>query len=39
MKTKVRGLLCNKCNMGIGLFKDNIELLKEAIKYLEENDI
>jgi len=32
---KVRGLLCNKCNCGIGNFKDKPEFLKEAIKYLE----
>jgi len=34
---KIRGLLCPKCNMAIGLFKDNIELLKIAINYLETN--
>lgn len=30
----VRGLLCHKCNQGIGLFKDNQKLLRRAIKYL-----
>lgn len=35
---KVRGLLCSDCNFGIGKFHDNIELLKNAIKYLEETD-
>lgn len=33
---KVRGLLCAKCNQGIGLLNDDIEVLKQAIKYLEE---
>lgn len=31
----VRGLLCNTCNGGIGLLKDSIEILKQAINYLE----
>ncbi len=31
---KVRGLLCQKCNRGLGHFKDNIELIKKAINYL-----
>lgn len=31
---KVRGLLCHKCNTGIGLLQDNIAILAEAIKYL-----
>ncbi len=34
---KVRGLLCLNCNHGIGKFKDDIELLKNAIKYLRKN--
>ena len=32
---KVRRLLCNQCNKGLGCFKDNTELLKKAINYLE----
>ena len=32
---KVRGLLCNNCNRGIGLLGDSIDNLKSAIKYLE----
>jgi len=33
---KVRGLLCRSCNMGLGSFKDNLILLRSAVKYLEE---
>ena len=32
---KVRGLLCFTCNVGLGMFKDNKDLLWSAIKYLE----
>lgn len=31
---KIRGLLCDLCNKAIGLFKDDISLLAEAINYL-----
>lgn len=34
---KFRGMLCNHCNRGLGNFKDNIEILKKAILYLEAN--
>lgn len=34
---KVRGLLCNKCNKAIGYFEDNPELIKKALKYLEDS--
>jgi hypothetical protein len=30
----VRGLICNNCNTGLGLFKDNTEVLSSAIEYL-----
>lgn len=32
---KIRGVLCEKCNKGIGLFNDSADLLKSAIKYLK----
>lgn len=32
---KVRGLLCNACNKGIGLLKEDVNILYEAIKWVE----
>jgi hypothetical protein len=34
---KVRGLLCGSCNVALGLFKHDMELLKNGINYLKEN--
>lgn len=33
---EIRGLLCKNCNHGLGNFKDNIQLLKNAIEYLRD---
>jgi hypothetical protein len=31
---KVRGLLCNGCNRGLGFFQDKVTVLQTAIEYL-----
>jgi hypothetical protein len=36
---KVRGILCPSCNLALGLFKDNVDVLSEAIIYLNKNEI
>lgn len=33
---KVRGILCSKCNIGLGMFKDNIASLETAVQYLQQ---
>lgn len=35
---KVRGLLCDNCNKGIGLLKEDINILINAINYLKDNE-
>lgn len=35
----LRGILCPKCNKGIGLFADKPEVLRNAAKYLETDGI
>jgi hypothetical protein len=34
--SRFRGVLCITCNSGIGLLKDNVQLLENAIHYLKE---
>lgn len=34
---KVRGLLCDRCNRGLGYFKENTDSLLKAILYLRRN--
>jgi hypothetical protein len=32
---RVRGLLCRKCNVGIGFMEDDVSILQKAIKYVQ----
>lgn len=34
MTNKIRGMLCNHCNRGLGHFRDNTKTLSKAIDYL-----
>lgn len=34
---RIRGLLCDSCNRGIGLLKDDVNVVKSALQYLENN--
>jgi hypothetical protein len=34
---KVRGLLCNNCNTGLGMFGESLTSLAQAITYLEKH--
>lgn len=33
----VRGILCPQCNHGLGMFRDNIEVMERAIQYLRDS--
>jgi hypothetical protein len=35
---RIRGLLCYKCNQGLGHFNDDINLLLKAIEHLKNNE-
>lgn len=32
---RVRALLCKKCNSGLGLFRDEVAILEQALTYLK----
>lgn len=32
----IRGILCERCNQALGLFRDNVETLQSAIRYLQQ---
>ena len=31
---KIRGVLCQQCNQGLGCFQDDVVLIQDAIQYL-----
>ncbi len=34
---KIRALLCHQCNVGIGAFREDIEVLENAIQYIKDH--
>ncbi len=36
--SEVRGLLCNRCNLAMGMFEDDLELLRNVVNYLGANN-
>jgi hypothetical protein len=35
---KVRGGLCNRCNVGLGMLKDDLNIVTAAARYLKEHE-
>ncbi len=35
----MRGVLCNGCNTGLGFFKDDVDSLRQAVKYLNDKGV
>lgn len=35
---KIRGLLCNPCNVSMGYAKEDIKILEKMIQYLEDHN-
>jgi len=33
---KIRGLLCNRCNRGLGHFEDSVHIMESALNYLKQ---
>jgi hypothetical protein len=33
----VRGILCDRCNLALGKFKDDPQIIKNAVEYLEQH--
>ena len=36
---KIRSILCNKCNVGLGMFNDDTAVLRRAAKYIEKHEL
>jgi hypothetical protein len=36
---EIRALLCAGCNLGLGWFRDNIEVMRQAIEYLRKHGV
>jgi hypothetical protein len=34
---KIRGVLCSSCNRALGLFRDSVQVLENAVSYLKED--